>query len=71
MVQSRFLGVQSAWFSPLSMKVEERFRLLGRFLWMKDERLPKIVLIGQPFRATRKANRPRLDWEDVIMKNLK
>ena len=30
-----------------------------------------IVLFGQPSRATRKAGRPRLGWEDVINKDLK
>jgi len=38
---------------------------------MKDDRLPKIVLLGQPSRAKRKAGRPRLGWEDVIKKDLK
>ena len=38
---------------------------------MKDDRLPKIVLFGQPPRAKRKAGRPRLGWEDVIKKDLK
>jgi hypothetical protein len=38
---------------------------------MKDDRLPKIVLFGQPFRAKRKADNPSLGWEDVIKKNLK
>ena len=38
---------------------------------MKDDRLPKIVLFGQPSRAKRKVDRPRLGWEDVINKDLK
>ena len=38
---------------------------------MKDDRLPKIVLFGQPSRAKRKAGRPRLGLEDVINKDLK
>ena len=38
---------------------------------MKDDRLPKIVLFGQPSRAKRKASRPRLGWEDIIKKDLK
>jgi hypothetical protein len=38
---------------------------------MKDDRLPKIVLIGQPSRAKRKADSPRLGWEDIIKKDLK
>ena len=36
-----------------------------------DDRLPKIVLFGQPSRAKRKAGHPRLGWEDVIKKDLK
>ena len=38
---------------------------------MKDDRLPKIVLFGQPSVATRKAGRPCPGWEDVINKDLK
>ena len=38
---------------------------------LKDDRLPKIVLFGQPSGATRKASRPHLGWEDVINKDLK
>ena len=45
--------------------------MLPYVVWMKDDRLPKIVLFGQPSRAKRKAGRPRLGWEDVIKKDLK
>ena len=38
---------------------------------MKDDRLPKVVLFGQPARANRKASCPLLGWEDVIKKDLK
>ena len=38
---------------------------------MKDERLPKIFLSGQPSRAERRAGRPLLGWKDVIKKNLR
>jgi len=38
---------------------------------MKDDRLPKIVLFGQPTEAKWKAGSPRLGWEDVINKDLK
>ena len=38
---------------------------------MRDDGLPKIVLFGQPAGATRKEDRPRLGWEDVINKYLK
>ena len=40
-------------------------------LQMKDDRLPKIVLFGQPFKTKRKAGCPRLGLEDVIKKDLK
>ena len=51
--------------------MKERLRWLGHVLRMKDDRLPKIVLFGQPSGATRKAGRPFLGWEDVINKDLK
>ena len=57
---------------PLSRAIiKERLRWLGHVLRMKDDRLPKIVLFGQPSGATRKAGRPCLGWEDGINKNLK
>ena len=37
----------------------------------EDDRLPKIALFGQLFRAKRKVGRPRLGWKDVIKKDLK
>ena len=40
--------------------LKERLRPLGHVLWMKDDRLPKIVCFGQPSGATRKAGRPCL-----------
>ena len=51
--------------------IRERLRLLGQILRMKDDRLPKIVLVGQPSRAKRKAIRPRMGWEDVVTNNLR
>ena len=48
-----------------------RLRWLGHVLRMKDDRLPKIILFGQPPGATQKAGRPCLGWEDVINKDLK
>ena len=51
--------------------MKERLRWLGHVLRMKDNRLPKSVLFGQPSGATRKAGRPCLGWEDVINKDLK
>ena len=57
---------------PLSRAVtKERLRWLCHVLRMKDDRLPKIVLLGQPSLATRKAGCPCLGWEDVINKDLK
>ena len=38
---------------------------------MKDDRLPKIVLVGQPSRAKQKAGRPRIGWKDVVRKDLR
>ena len=37
---------------------------------MKDDKLPKIVLFGQPSRAKRKAGRPLLRWIYVIKNDL-
>jgi hypothetical protein len=51
--------------------MKERFRWLGHVARMKDDRLPKIVLFGQPSRTKRKAGHPRLGWEDAIKKDLK
>ena len=51
--------------------MKERLRWSGHVLRMKDDRLPKIVLIGRPSRAKRKAGRPRLWWKDVIKNDLK
>jgi hypothetical protein len=51
--------------------MNERLRWLGHVVQMKDDRLPKIVLFGQPSRAKRKAGHPRLGWEDVIKKDSK
>ena len=51
--------------------IRERLRWLGHIVWMKDERLPKIVLFEQLSGATWKAGCPFLRWEDVINKDLK
>jgi len=34
----------------------ERMTLLGYGLWMKGDRLPKIILVGQPPKAKRKSS---------------
>jgi hypothetical protein len=61
------------WVSiPLSRAtMRKRLIWLGHVLWMKDDRLPKIVLFVQLSWAKRKADLPRLGWEDVIKKDLK
>ena len=51
--------------------MKERLKWLGHVLRMKDDRLLKIVLFGQPSRAKQKADRPCLGWDDVIKKDLK
>ena len=56
---------------PSRAIMKERLRWLGHVLRMKDDRLQKIVLFGQPSGATRKAVRPCLGWEDVTNKDLK
>ena len=50
--------------------MKKRLKWLGHVVRMKDNRLPKIVLFGQPSRAKRKVGRLRLGWEDVIKKDL-
>ena len=56
---------------PLSRAIMKgRLIWLGHVLLMEDDRLPKIILFGQPSRAKRKAGRFRLGWEDVIKKDL-
>ena len=57
---------------PLSRAiVKERLIWLGHVLWLKDNRLQKKVLFGQPSRAKQKTAHTRMGWEDVINKNLK
>jgi len=51
--------------------IKERLRWLGQVLRMKDDRLPKTVLFGQPSRAKQKAGHSLLGWEHVIKKGLK
>jgi hypothetical protein len=38
---------------------------------MNDDRLPKMVLVGQLSRVKRKAGHPRREWEDVVRKDLR
>jgi hypothetical protein len=57
---------------PLSRAImKERLRWLGNVVGIKDDRLPKIVLFGKPYRAKQKAGRTRLGWGDAIKKDLK
>ena len=51
--------------------MKERLRWPGHVLRLKGDRLSKIVLFSQPSGGTRKAGRPCLGWEDVIIKDLK
>jgi len=56
---------------PFSRAImRERLRRLGHVLRMRDDRLPKIVLVDQPSRATQKAGRYRMGWKDVVRKDL-
>ena len=48
--------------------MKKTLRWVGHVLRMKDDRLLKIGVFGQPFRVKQKAGRPRLGWEDVIKK---
>ena len=65
-------AVQKSGSIPFSRAImKERMRWLGQVLRMKDDRLLKIALFGQPFRAKQKAGRLHLGWEDVIKKDLK
>ena len=54
---------------PSRAIMRERLRWL--FLRMKDDRLPKIVLVGQPSRTERRAGYPPMDREDFARKNSK
>ena len=57
---------------PLSWAImKQRLKWLGHVLWMKDDRLPKIVLSANCLGLKPKAGRPRLRWEDVIKKDFK
>ena len=38
---------------------------------MKDERLPKMVIFGQPSRAKRKEGHCRIGWKEVSRKGFK
>jgi len=51
--------------------MRERLRWLGHVLQMKDDRLQKFVLFGQPYRAKRTAVRLRLEWEDIVKNDLR
>ena len=51
--------------------MRERFRRLRHVQWMKNDRLPKIVLIGQPFKPRRMTFRFGMEWKDAIRKDLR
>ena len=51
--------------------MRERLRWQRYVLRMKDDRVPKIALVGQPSRTKQKACRPRIGWVDVVRKDLR
>ena len=51
--------------------IKPRFSWLDQVLPMKDDRLPKIVLLSQPSRAKQKTACPYQGLEGVINKDLK
>ena len=51
--------------------MKEGLRWLRHVLWMKDDRLPRIILFAQPSRAKRNTGCPRMEWEDAIKNDLK
>ena len=51
--------------------MRERLRWLGHVPWIRDDRLPKIVLFSRPSRAKRKVGRLRMGWEDVVKRDLR
>ena len=46
-------------------------RWLGHVLWMKDDKLLKFLLVGQPSTAIQKVGRPRMAWKDILRKDLR
>ena len=57
---------------PLSRAIiRERLIFQGNILWVWDDKLPKLVLVGQPSTATLKAGRSRMGWQDVRRKDLR
>ena len=49
----------------------KKLRRLGHILWMGDKILQKIVLVGQPFRAKLKLDRPQIGWKNDARKDLR
>ena len=57
--------------APRGNSERQMLTWLGHVLRVKNDRLPKVMLFGQPSRAKLKAGRPQLGWEYVIKKYLK
>ena len=51
--------------------MRERLRRLRHVLRRKDNRLPKIILFGQPSTAKRNAARSPLGWKDSLKRDLR
>jgi len=51
--------------------MRENLKWLGYILQIREDRMPKIVLINRLSMAKQKADCPWLGWEDVIKKDLK
>ena len=66
--QRNCLRIVSIQLSRATMR--KTLRWLGHVLRSKDDRLPKIVLFGQPSRTKWKAGCPRLGLKNVMKKDL-
>ena len=58
------------WFNPTFQGYNEREVERAR-MRSADDRMPKIVLVGQPSRAKRKGGRSRMMWEDPARTDLR
>ena len=56
---------------PLYRAIGERLRWLEHVLWINDDILSKIVLVGKPSRVKRKSGRHQLGCEVVVTKYLR
>jgi len=51
--------------------LRERLRWLEHVLQMKNDRLQKIFVVGQPFRVKQKVVCPQMESEDIVRKDLR